>query len=81
MVQHINICDKRAVNNSVIYFPNVSELNVKNYGHIYHGSMLIALDRILPLKQLKQLNIDCQDFPVQQVLNLINLTPNLRLLK
>jgi hypothetical protein len=43
--------------------------------------MLTALDIILPLKQLKQLNIDCQDFPVQQVLNLISLTPNLRLLK
>ena len=43
--------------------------------------MLSALDQILPLKQLKKLIIDCNDFPVQQVLNLISLTPNLRLLK
>ncbi|CAF4002066.1 unnamed protein product, partial [Rotaria sp. Silwood1] len=80
-VKHINICGKRAVNNSVIYFSNVTELTVKNYGKIYYGSMLIALHQILPLKQLKKLIIDCNDFPVQKVINLLNLTPNLCFLK
>lgn len=43
--------------------------------------MLTALDHILPLKQLKQINIHCNHFPVQQLLNLLCLTPNLRSLK
>ena len=43
--------------------------------------MLTALVRILPLKQLKKLNIDCNDFPIHQLLNLLSLTPNVRSLK
>ncbi|CAF1537936.1 unnamed protein product, partial [Rotaria sp. Silwood1] len=80
-VKHINICSKRAVTNSVIYFSNVIELTIKNYGKMYYGSMLTALQQILPLKQLKKLIIDCNDIPVQQVINLICLTPNLHFLK
>ncbi|CAF0998854.1 unnamed protein product [Rotaria sordida] len=80
-VKHINICGKRAINNYVIYFSNATELTIKNYGKTYYGSMLTVLNQILPLKQLKKLIIDCNDFPIQQVLNLISLTPNLRLLK
>jgi hypothetical protein len=80
-VKHLNICGKRAINNSIIYFPNVTELTVKDYGRMYFGSILTALDHILPLKQLKKLNIDCNDFPVHQLVNLLNLTPNLRSLK
>ncbi|CAF4917023.1 unnamed protein product [Rotaria sp. Silwood1] len=33
--------------------------------------MLAALHQILALKQLKKLIIDCNDFPTQQVINLI----------
>ncbi|CAF2114621.1 unnamed protein product [Rotaria magnacalcarata] len=47
----------------------------------YHGSIFIALDQIIPLKQLSKLIIDCNDFPIKELLNLISLTPNLRTLK
>ncbi|CAF1384714.1 unnamed protein product [Rotaria socialis] len=80
-VKHIYICGKRAVNNSASYFPNVTELTVKNYARTYHGSIFIALDQIIPLKQLSKLIIDCNDFPIKELLNLISLTPNLRTLK
>ena len=80
-VKHLIICGKQAVYNSIILFPNVTELTVKDYGRVYSGSMSNALDHILPLKQLKKLNIDCNDFPIHQLLNLLRLTPNLRSLK
>jgi hypothetical protein len=80
-VKHIYICGKRAINNSLVYFPNVTDLTIKNYGKTYYGSILTALNQIIPLKQLNKLVIDCNDFPVQQILNLIILTPNLNRLK
>ena len=33
------------------------------------------------MKQLNKLVVDCNDFPVQQILNLLSLTPNLHTLK
>ncbi|CAF4669958.1 unnamed protein product, partial [Rotaria sp. Silwood2] len=80
-VKHIYICGKRAINNSVIYFPNVTELTIKNYSRTYYGSILTALNQIIPLKQLNKLIIDCNDFPIKEFMNLINSTPNLCTLK
>jgi hypothetical protein len=78
IVKHLHICSESVARNSGIYFPNVTELTVKNYHVIYFGLMSTIFDRILPLKQLKKLNIDFTVFPVDQVLNLLSLTPNLR---
>ncbi len=80
-VKHLYICGKRAINNSVIYFPNVTDLTIKNYAKPYFGSILTALNQIIPFKQLNKLVIDCNNFPVKQIVNLINLTPNLHRLK
>ncbi|CAF2994053.1 unnamed protein product, partial [Rotaria sp. Silwood2] len=80
-VKHIYICGKRAINNSVIYFPNVTELTIKNYSRTYYGSILTALNQIISLKQLNKLIIDCNDFPIKEFMNLINSTPNLCTLK
>lgn len=80
-VKHLKICGKQAVYYSTIFFPNVTELTVKDYARGYSGSMLNTLGHVLPLKQLKKLNIDCDDFPIDQLLYLLSLTPNVRSLK
>ncbi|CAM4939727.1 unnamed protein product [Rotaria socialis] len=80
-VKHLYICGKQAINNSVSYFPNVTELTIKDYARIYCGSMLAALNEMIPLKQLNKLTIDCNDFPINKLVNLLSLTPNLRTLK
>ena len=80
-VKQLNICGKKAIRSSMTYFPNVTELTIKDYGRTYLGSMLTALESILPLKQLTKIDINCNDFPVNQVLNLLSLTPNLISLK
>ncbi|CAF5178061.1 unnamed protein product, partial [Rotaria magnacalcarata] len=63
------------------YFPNVTELTIKDYARTYCGSMLTALNEMIPLKQLNKLTIDCNDFPINKLVNLLSLTPNLRTLK
>ncbi|CAF4252034.1 unnamed protein product, partial [Rotaria magnacalcarata] len=80
-VEHIYACGRRAVNNNVTNSPNVTELIIKTDSLIYYDSMLTALNQIIPLKQLKTPNIDCNDYPMKEFVNLTTLTPNLRALK
>lgn len=77
-VKHLTLGGKQAVYKSADYHPNVFELPVQDYPRGYFGSMLTTLGHILSLKQLKKLNIDCDDFPVHQLLTLLSLTPNVR---
>ncbi|CAF2192313.1 unnamed protein product [Rotaria magnacalcarata] len=80
-VKHVSVCGKRATINSDIYFSNVTELTIKDYGRVYYGSMLTVLDPLMPLRQVNKLVVDCHNFPVKELVNLINVMPNLHILK
>jgi len=68
-------------NNYVNYFLNVTELTIKHYFKTLDDSISTTLNRIIPLKQLNKLAIECYDFPVEQIVKLISFTPNLHTLK
>ncbi|CAF3712850.1 unnamed protein product [Adineta steineri] len=72
-VHNLFIHDAPNGNEPVSYFPNVKEIT------IYHcDSILTSLDRILPLHQVNKLVIDSKKFRVNEILNLIEVTPNLK---
>jgi hypothetical protein len=68
-VKHIYICNKQATNNCVNYFSNVTELTIKNYFKTPDDFISITLNRIIPLKQLNKLVIECYEVPVEQIVN------------
>jgi len=43
--------------------------------------MLTVLDPLMPLRQVNKLVVDCHNFPVKELVNLINVMPNLHILK
>src|SRR4051812_49129451 len=54
-VKHVYIHSKRATNNSVHYFPNATELTIKEGFDTFGQSISTTLIRIVPLKQLTKL--------------------------
>jgi hypothetical protein len=64
----------------VNYFSNATELTLS---HSFYGSRVwlgIILNRIVSLKQLSKLVINCEDFRLEQLLKLLRLTPNIHTL-
>ncbi|CAF5069055.1 unnamed protein product [Rotaria sp. Silwood1] len=63
------------------YFPNAIELTLSETFHVPRDSIVISLNRIIPLRQLTKLTFDYHHFPFEQVIELLHFTPNVHTLK
>ncbi len=81
IVKHVKICSKRAINSSVNYFPNATELTIKYHFKTPDDSISTTLNRVVPLKQLTKLVTECYHFPFYEIVKLLRFTPNLHTLK
>ncbi|CAF3730249.1 unnamed protein product [Rotaria sordida] len=80
-IKHLSIYGKQATNNSVSYFPNVTQLTIEHYFKTFGDSIPKTLNRLIPLKQLTKLIIKSYDFPFIVIVKLLRCTPKLTTLK
>jgi len=80
-VKHVHICSKQAKTNSANYFPNATELTIKNYFKTPDDLISTTLNRVVPLGKLTKLVIECYSFPFEEIIKLLRFTPNLNTLK
>jgi hypothetical protein len=81
-VKHLHIYGIGTSNKDGIYFPNATELTIKDDTETFSDSIPTTLDHILPLKQLtKLIFLDSLGFPFEQLIDLLCFTPNLHTLK
>ncbi len=81
-VKHVYIRNKHMTDNFVNYFPNATELTIRFRFFIPSDSIFITnLYRIVPLVQITKLVITLFNFPFEQMIELIRLTPVLHTLK
>lgn len=67
-IEHLIINSKQAIDISMNYFPNVTELTLKSYFKTFDKLLSTTINRILPLKQLKKLFIKDYDFPFDEII-------------
>ncbi|CAF1484379.1 unnamed protein product [Rotaria sordida] len=79
--KHVYIGNKKTANNCIKYFPNATQLTIKYYFNISDDSNSIIFNRIIPVKQITKLTIDCYYFSFQQLINLLHFLPNIHILK
>ncbi|CAF3154433.1 unnamed protein product [Rotaria sp. Silwood2] len=80
VVKLVDIQGEQAMMSCINYFSNATELTLSDS---FYGSRIwlgIILNRIILLKQLTKLVIDCNDFRFEQVIKLLRLTPNVHTL-
>ncbi|CAF0990196.1 unnamed protein product [Adineta steineri] len=75
-VKQISIHDTQTYIDRSVYLPNVNELTIHDC-----GSISTSLNKILPLIQLNKLIINSKKFRFKDILNLINVTLNLKTFK
>ncbi|CAF3977440.1 unnamed protein product [Rotaria sp. Silwood1] len=80
-VQHVYIHNTNAMEQCLSYFPNAIELTLSETFHVPRDSIVISLNRIIPLRQLTKLTFDYHHFPFEQVIELLHFTPNVHTLK
>jgi len=80
-VKHVRIYSKRITDSCVNYFPNATELTIKNNFKTSDDSISTTLNRIIPLTQLTKLVIEGYDFPFEEIVKLLYFTSNLHTLK
>ncbi len=80
-VKHVSIHTKQITANPIKHFPNATELTIKQYFKTYGDSIPRTLNRIVRLKKLTKLVIDCHDFRFEEIIKLIRFTSNLHTLK
>jgi hypothetical protein len=80
-VHHVHIHSTNAMNQYVGEFANATELALGDTFNIPRESIATSLHRIIPLKQLSKLNVNCHRFPFEQVIELLHVTPNIHTLK
>jgi hypothetical protein len=56
-------------------------VTLSEYCDASHDSLATSLNRIIPVRQLTQLIIDCQRFSFEHLVELLSLTPNMHTLK
>ncbi|CAF4864782.1 unnamed protein product, partial [Rotaria sp. Silwood2] len=77
LVKHLYICSEEIKDNYLIYFPNVNQLTIKHHFETSDDSIPTTLHRMIPLKQLTKLVIECYKFSFVEIFQLLRLTPNL----
>ncbi len=81
LVRCIHIRNLPVMDNSSIYFPNANELTISSSAYMPHDSISTILGRILPLKQLNQIIIDCNYLNFVVVVEILRFIPNCYKLK
>jgi len=81
LVKHLHVRYQKSTHNFVNYFLNVTELTIDYRREISNDILITNLDRIVPVKQLTKLAIYLHEFPFDEFLKLLRLTPNLHTLK
>ncbi|CAF1573541.1 unnamed protein product [Rotaria sp. Silwood1] len=81
LVKHLYICSKEIKDNYISYFPNVNQLTIKHHFETSNDSISKSLRRMIPLKQLTKLVIECYKFTFTEIIQLLRFTPNLYALK
>ncbi|CAF4755154.1 unnamed protein product, partial [Rotaria sp. Silwood2] len=77
LVKHLYICSEEIKDNYLIYFPNVNQLTIKHHFETSDDSIPTTLHRMIPLKQLTKLVIECYKFSFVEIFQLLRLPPNL----
>jgi hypothetical protein len=80
-VHHIHIHNANAMKQFVGHFPNVTELTLSENCDVFRDCTTTNFNRIIPLKQITKLAIDCHRFSFQRLMKLLSLTPNVHTLK
>lgn len=76
-VNHLQISNPSAMDDCSIFFRNVEQLTIPYEYQLRHSpSFSITLDRIIPLKQLRKINIYCRFLSFATLTNLLYLIPN-----
>ncbi len=80
-VRHVCIHKSNTMKQFEGHFTNVNELTLSETFDIPHDSIVIHLNRIIPLRQLTKLTLACHRSPFKQVIELLHFTPNIHTLK
>lgn len=81
LVEHVHIDSTDAMKQFVGSFSNATELTLSKVFNIHQDSIGNNLDRIIRLKQLTKLVIDCSGFYFEYVIELLNFIPNIKTLE
>jgi hypothetical protein len=80
-VHRVYIHNTNAMKQFVGDFPNVTELTLSETFDVPRDSIAPNLNRIIPLRQLTKLSLGCLRLPFEQIIELLHLTSNIRILK
>ncbi|CAF3824035.1 unnamed protein product [Rotaria sordida] len=79
-VEHISIRDNLEIENNLIYFPNVNQLTLFNHSNNTLYSIPTILDQTIPLVKLFKLCINCHQFCIGKLMQLLYFSPNVHIL-
>jgi hypothetical protein len=80
-VHHLYIRNSKAVDQFFGFFPNVTELTLLKSFVALDNPVVTSLNVIISLKQLTKLTLDYHRLPIEQVIKLLHVTPNIHTLK
>jgi hypothetical protein len=80
-VRHVCIDKSNAMKQFGGHFTNANELTLWKKFDVPRDSIVIDLNRIIPLRQLTKLTLVCHRLPFKQVIELLHFTPNIHTLK
>lgn len=76
-VHHVHIENKRNITDCNNYFPNATELVFSDVLSAGRTSIATTLSRIVPLKQLTKLVIQCCHFSFRKIVRILRFAPNI----
>ncbi|CAF1231655.1 unnamed protein product [Rotaria sp. Silwood1] len=79
-VNHISVQDDIEIKNNLIYFPHVTELTLFDHSNKTLHSISTILDRTIPLIQLFKISINCRQFCIGKLMELLYFSPNIHIL-
>ncbi|CAF3163652.1 unnamed protein product, partial [Rotaria sp. Silwood2] len=80
-IHHICIHSTNMIKISIDNFPNATKLTLCETFEVPRDSIIIDLNHLLPLKQLTKLTIECHHFSFEQLIELLQFTHNIHVLK
>ncbi len=75
-VHHLEIQNEEIMNNCSSFFPNITELIISTSFRTNSRLIPTHLNRIVSLARILILNINCQNFPFNQLLEILSFTLN-----
>lgn len=80
-IHHICLHSTNMNKKFIDHFPNATELTLCETLEVPRNSIVMDLNRFLPLKQLTKLNINCHHFAFEQLIELLQFMPHVDELK